>query len=491
MKMPNIIAKNKSLAIVVLVTFFAALFLIFKCFVVHAKIQKGMEAIERADREIQSINRRSNPNPVRASSKIINKNSLELRNKIDELYRTFGNPYRKNLQIFLKDLNTKTGDVEFFYDENKIITLFRQVWEDYYNNNSRVTDPNDKRVLVEERNKIFDNFVKALTQAPVNKSFANNNEKAAWEARALQVFNNAFEKFHTNLKNTTLEAGYVSAEDAKHILMQSFGLPRTMTSQQCKAFVDDIQLYLERNPALIPGIQTVVGNDGKKMPATRGQLHAKIMEFTYNHNNTLPPPGNVENILHHYTVVEDLFRRMGKSNIQTLVSLGSPFSAKPSGDPSGDVIRYTDSEQDFDLAFKKYVYEITVKSTVDQVRSFVNELYNAYRDCRVYEVEEMSFHRDPSVNEIKALNDALKKAKQEEEKDKKDQTVSGSDKEDGNRTYAFLQRKKYSDAEKRMIYAEDDYGKTVIGTSKGQSTIIAYIKVNYIVYTGNIIEKKQ
>ena len=491
MKLPNIIAKNKSLATVVLVTFLGALFLIFECFIVHSKIQDGMEAIKKADNEIQNINRRKNPNPVKKSSQIINDNSKNLRNKIDELYRTFGNPYRHKLQAFLKDLNTKQGDVQFNYDETKIIALFREVWDEYYNNNTRSSDPNDKRVLVDERNQIFKNFVKALTAAPVTLSFNNEQEKKAWESRAMKVFENAFKKFHADLRATTLEANYVSEEDAQHILMQSFGLQRTMSSQQCKAYIDDIQLYLERNPSVIPGLMYHVDNQGKRVPAKRSQIHAKVLGFTYNHNNTLPPPGNVENILNHYVIIEDLFHRMNKSNIQTLITLGSPFSAKPSGDPSGDVIRYTDSEQDLDLPFKKYVYEITVKSTVDEVRNFVNELHRAFSDYRVYEVEEISFHRDPSVNEVKTVNDALQKAKQllDEQRKKEDGAVAENEKENYDRSYT-PKKKVYSEDELNIIYSDENYGKTVIGASKGRSQIIAYIKVNYIVYTGNNIEKK-
>ncbi|MBR2425549.1 MAG: hypothetical protein IKB16_02285 [Lentisphaeria bacterium] len=493
MKLPNVIRKNKSLAIVVLVTFLAALFLIFECFIVHSKIQEGMTAIENADQEIQRINNRKMPNPVRASSLIINKNSHELRTKIDELYRTFGNPYRKNLIAFLNDLNTKDGDVEFSFTESKIIELFREAWDEFYSNNSRSeSEQVDKRVLVDERNKIYDLFVTKLTGTPVNKSFDNEQQKKDWEARARNVYNKAFDRFHANLKSSTLEANYISANDAKHILMQSFGLPRTMSSQQCKAFIDDIQLRLERDLSIIPGIQFTVNNEGKKVPATRNQIHAKVLEFSYNHNNTLPPPGNVENILNHYTIIEDLFYRMRKAGVQTLVTLGSPFSAKPSGDPSGDVIRYTDSEQDMDLSFKKYVYEITIKSTVDQVRSFVNELHKAYHDYRVYEIEEMSFHRDPSFNEVKAANDALNKLKQKEEEQRKKDGETGSA-DDNNRNDsvpAYNVKKKYTSYEKSLIYSDDSYGKTVIGAAKGRSLVIAYIKVNYIVYTGNIIEKK-
>lgn len=489
MKMPNIISKNKSLATVVLVTFFAALFLIFECFVVQSKIQEGMAAIEKADREIQNINRRKNPNPVKASSVIINKNSTALRNKIDELYRAFGNPYRKALLAFIKDLNVKQGDIDFAYNESSIIALFRERWEEYYRNNTREAQPNDKRVLVDDRNQIFKDFVKALTAAPVNKSFANDQEKKAWEGRALKVFDNAFAKFHADLKRTSLEGSKISLEDAQHILMQSFGLPRTMSSQQCKVYIDDVQLNLERELSyLIPGLRYTVSQDGKRVPATRAQMHTRILEFAYNHRNMLPPPGNVESILNHYTIIEDLFKRMTRSNIQVLMTLGSPFSSKPSGDPAGDIIRYSDSEQDMDTTFKKYVYEITVRSTVDQVRAFVNELHNAFADNRVYEVEEMSFHRDPSMNEVKAANDALVKARSDREKDndKKNETdANGAD----NTSYV-AKKKVYTRAEKEHIYSEDNYGKIVIGADKGSSMIIAYIKVNYLVYTGNLIEKK-
>ena len=486
MKMPNVIRKNKSLAIVVLVTFLAALYLIFECLMVHSKIQDGMTAIERADREIQNINRRKNPNPVKRSSIIINKNSAELRKKIEELYSRFGNPYRANLAAFLKDLNTKSGNVELSFTEEKLIKLFRETWEEYYRENNRETDPNDKRALVSERDQIFANFVKAVTTPDVQIPFKDDKEKEAWTKTAEKVFNNALARFRADLQKSSLEGAKISEDDAKHILMQSFGLPRTMTSQQCKVFIDDIQLYLSRNPQRIPGLKYTTDNNGKKIAATRSQINARIAEFTYNHRNTLPPPGNVENILNHYLIVEDLFNRMNKSDIQTLLYLGSPFSAKPSGSPAGDIIRYTDSEQDMDSTFKKYVYEIRVKSSVDQVRNFVNELHTAYKENRVYEIEEMSFHRDPTVNDIKAINDKIVAARQEREKN----AEKSSDDKNGEENSNIRRKRTFTQIERDLIYSDDDYGKPVIGSAKGKSEIIAYIKVNYIVYTGNIIEKK-
>ena len=486
MKMPNVIRKNKPLAIVVFVTILAALFLIFECFIVRSKIQDGMAAIERADREIQNINKRKNPNPVRSSSVIINKNSAELRKKIEELYNCFGRPYRANLTTFIQDLNTKNGNVKLNFTEEKIIRLFREAWDEYYRENTRETDPNDKRAIVAERDLIFANFIKSVTTPDVQISFKDDKEKEAWIKTAEKVFNNALARFRADLQKTSLEGGKISEDDAKHILMQSFGLPRTMTSQQCKVFIDDIQLNLSRNPQVIPGLKYTTDNSGKKIAATRGQINAKIVEFTYNHRNTLPPPGNVENILNHYLIIEDLFHRMNKSNIQTLLYLGSPFSSKPSGSPAGDVIRYTDSEQDMDSTFKKYVYEIRVKSSVEQVRTFVNELHTAYKENRVYEIEEMSFHRDPSVNNIKAVNDKLVAARQEREKN----TEKNASETDENETFNIRKKRTFSQIEKDLIYSDDSYGKTVIGSSKGKGEIIAYIKVNYIVYTGNIIEKK-
>lgn len=486
MKMPNVIRKNRSLAIVVLVTILAALFLIFECFMVRSKIQEGMEAIEKADLEIQNINKRRNPNPVRTSSLIINKNSSELRKKIEELYSRFGRPYRANLASFIKDLNTKSGTVQLNFTEEKLIKLFRETWEEYYRENNRETDPNDKRAIVGERDQIFVNFVKAVTTPDVQIPFNDEKAKEAWIRSAQTVFKNALARFRADLQKTSLEGEKITEDDAKHILMQSFGLPRTMTSQQCKVFIDDIQLNLSRNPQLIPGLKFTTDNNGKKVAATRSQINTKIAEFTYNHRNTLPPPGNVENILNHYLIVEDLFRRMNKSNIQSLIYLGSPFSAKPSGAPGGDIIRYTDSEQDMDETFKKYVYEIRVKSSIDQVRSFVNELHMAYKENRVYEIEEMSFHRDPTVNDIKAVNDRLVAERQEREKN----TEKTPGETDDNDSVAVRKKRTFSQGEKDLIYSDDSYGKTVIGAGKGKGEIIAYIKVNYIVYTGNIIEKK-
>ena len=132
------------------------------------------------------------------------------------------------------------------------------------------------------------------------------------------------------------------------------------------------------------------------------------------------------------------------------------------------------------------MYEIRVKSSVDQVRTFVNELHTAYKENRVYEIEEMSFHRDPSVNDIKAVNDKLVAARQEREKN----TEKNSNETDENDNLNIRKKRTFSQIEKDLIYSDDNYGKTVVGSGKGKGEIIAYIKVNYIVYTGNIIEKK-
>ena len=68
----------------------------------------------------------------------------------------------------------------------------------------------------------------------------------------------------------------------------------------------------------------------------------------------------------------------------------------------------------------------------------------------------------------------------------KEKTSDDADEENVN----VRKKRTFSQIEKDLIYSDDNYGKTVIGSGKGKSEIIAYIKVNYIVYTGTIIEKK-
>ena len=523
MNTPNVIKKNKPLVVVLAVSLLITCFMIYECICVYAHVQETMQKIEEADKEIQKINKKSNPNPVRDSATIIEGNTKVLQEKTIALQRKIGNPYRDELLGFIHNLEsaaflrsgqtvaavkpeaapapaaedaaaedddenkiTKISDVIVLkYTETDILDLFKTVYDEYYQDRANQGVSRDNDVTVDERNEIFNNFRERMCTPSEDLVFEPEELKAAWIEAAKKSFDKAMARFKKNISEDTLE-DEITDEDANHIMMQALGLPRTMASMKCKYYIDGIQIKISKNPDIIPGLKSAVNKDGKPVEPDAAELQKLIPNFTFNHNDTLPPPGNVVHIIRHYQIIEDLFKRMRLAKISKLVAISSPFSAKPSGALEGDTVRYMDENKKMDeKEYKKFVYEVTVESEMDQIRAFVNILHKAYEQNRVYEIEEMSFMRDPKFNEVRDGNSHVSTLLSSSNENNQNVDEEGRPVQN-DKASAEVNKAKEEDR-LNQIYSAESYGAPLIGQHK---RVVVRIKLNYLVYIGSVLDKR-
>ena len=518
MNISPLVKNNKTLIIVLAVTFVCACVMIIECFSVYSKIQTLMETIVQEDEEIQRINAGRNPNPVKASQKIILANTEQYRLRIRDIRRRIGNPYREALKNFLRNMESSAflrtaplppkeyvdsrgpaaasrpaapapkpaaaeqpsgkEPVTLSYTEDEIRAAFTDFYNEYYSDrkNTDSSSSRDIERIVEEHTELFDKFREKLIQPPEKKEFASDEDRKAYLAGARQTFEKSFYHFRREVQENTIEP--IDLQDAKFIFLDSLGLPRTMTSFQCKVFVDEFSTYIRKDPSVIPGLALLAksaskGNEGSS-------IENLIPAYTFNHKNMLPPPGNVVHILRHYRILEDLFSRMRKSNIQYLTSVASPFSEKPTGDLSGDTFREMGPD------YKKFAYEVTVISTGSEIRDFINQLHHAFEQNIVYDIQEISFLKSAQLDDVKSATekvDAIRKA-----------ASAGPDGKDAQQKQPGTAGAETEAAAAPVvrspedIYADPEYGAVLVGQKE---LVQAVIKFNYILYVGEMLGKKK
>lgn len=514
MKISPLVKNNKTLIIVLAVTFVCACVMIFECLSVYGDIQEVMEKIVEEDAEIQRVNAGRNPNPVKMSEKIIQANTEQYRLRIRDIRRKIGNPYREPLKDFLRNLESSAflrsaplppkeyvdsrgpaassqaspaakpaaaaapsgkEPVELHYTEDEIRSSFADLYNDYYSDrkNADAASSRDNERLVEEHNELFDKFREKLIQPPDSMEFTGDEDRKAYLAGARQTFEKAFYHFRLQIQKGTIEP--IELQDAKFIFLDSLGLPRTMTSFQCKVFVDEFSTYIKKDPSVIPGLSKLA----KSAKGSEGSIESRIPAYTFNHKNMLPPPGNVVHILRHYRIIEDLFRRMRDSNIQYLTSVASPFSEKPTGDLSGDTYREMGSD------YKKFAYEVTVVSTGGEIRDFINQLHHAFEQNLVYDIQEISFLKTSQLDEVKSATekvDALRKAGKPDDGNAQQPGQGTESAESG--TEGVVARPRTAEE----VYSNPEYGTILVGQNE---LVQAVIKFNYILYVGETLGKKK
>lgn len=518
MKISPLVKNNKTLIIVLSVTLVCACVMIFECFSVYGDVQEIMTKIEEEDAEIQRINGSHDPNPVKMSGKIIRANTEQLRLRIRDIRRKIGNPYREPLKDFLRNLESSAflrsaplppkeyvdsrgpaaagksrqaaknasveassgkAPVELHYTEDEIRSSFADLYNEYYSDrkNADAASSRDNERLVEEHNELFDKFRDKLIKPADSMEFANEEERKAYLAGARQTFEKAFYHFRLQIQKNTIEP--IELQDAKFIFLDSLGLPRTMTSFQCKVFVDEFTTHIKKDPSVIPGLAKLAKSSTGK--GNEGSIESRIPAFTFNHKNMLPPPGNVVHILRHYQILEDLFRRMREANIQYLTSVASPFSEKPTGDLTGDAFREMGAD------YKKFSYEVTLVSTGGEIRDFVNQLHHAFEQNLVYDIQEISFLKTPQLDEVKSATgkiDALRKSSDKgsgEYNPESKTEAEGTAPAEGS---AAAAKSRIADD----IYTDPEYGTVLVGQNE---LVQAVIKFNYILYVGEMLGKKK
>ena len=239
-------------------------------------------------------------------------------------------------------------------------------------------------------------------------------------------FNDAKTAFAEVYKQNTLEK--VTKNNIDDYIVAALGLPLNLTRISCKKFVNDIQKRLEKE---------------LKEAKLLSQSESLVL---FNEFATIPREDQIPYVVRYCRLYEDLFSRLLKSNVDTLVSYRKLNGLR--GTKNGD--------------FLVLKYEIRVIASQNSARKFLNYLQDAYKDNRIYVINSISLRNISSnMDNLEIHNGEVKST-------------------DGVESQEEFYEKKNSQQ-------ESDSKQVVI--LLGASDLISMdIKLNYIVYDKPLIE---
>jgi hypothetical protein len=272
------------------------------------------------------------------------------------------------------------------------------------------------------RYELFLKFLKLLDQTKLGK---------AWRV------------FLVEMQKETVEP--LDETNREDFLLAALGLPRTMTNTSCKTY-----MFATMQPAFLEILDKAEIDSEAVKDFSFGEFHTRM-----------PLPENIPVILRHWMMLNDLLKRIVNSGVKKINSI-----SKLNG-ISGE----------YDEKYLKFRYSLTVTAKQEEIRAFVNELQNAYKDNRVYIIKDISMEK---------VFDGVKDLTEEHTRipvpprgiipgvapvpgaapKTADSGILGD-----------------SDPEKDLpYYQRKDYGKIVIGASKICKAVIEF---EYVIYIGD------
>jgi len=246
-----------------------------------------------------------------------------------------------------------------------------------------------------------------------------------------QKIEDAVNAFKNTIEPKTVED--LGQSNLINLIMEGLGLPRTMSPEACTTYISNMDLKLTN--LLKPG-------EGETCPPILVPSGASFFSIY----KGMPPVENIGLILKHYKLLEDLVFRMKESNIKEIRSLGKVELLGTEG-----------------KGFLTLSYKMQIVGPMDSIRSFINNLQDAYKQNRVYIVKDFSIKK--AVDETKNLLAGVPTAAARTER--LGPTVPG---------------------EKPAKKEKDDetYGGAVIG---GSNDVVADIKFDYVIYVADEINR--
>ncbi len=413
----DFVKKNIVLVVVLVLTGLVSAYLIFMDVGKHSEVIKANRDVESLKDQIAELNKKK-PAPLAANLDMIKKDTAVLKEKAQELQRKFGKPFRAALIKFAEALDLSEGEVIAKYKE-------------YCQKNSSV---NDKYAII-------DGFVKSLGEdkgaAPADKAAAAPADKpAAEKAPSADKGAAAVQAFRKAAQEHMIEP--VTDQNYKDFLLQAFGVPRVMSPTICKDYIFKMQelFYLNYKPLV---------------------TSENVAKLTFDYNTRVPPAEEVQAIIRHLQLFDDLFWRMRAADLAQVVSLERLNLNGIHGD-------------EVSKDFLKFSYRTRVAAEMSRIREFINLLQDSYKDNRIYAVKDISLQS--VVDETTKIND--------KSKDAAPRIVTSV------RKPFSPDAKGDQAAEELPPEARPDYGKPVIGESK---LVQADIEFDYYIYVGDELKR--
>jgi hypothetical protein len=424
--MKKILEKNRFLIVTSALTLIVSLLLIFQIYQTNNQRNSVNQDLTDLQNKIQRLNY-YRPSPTTKNIERI-KNDIEyVKDETSKLEDYFGAVYNKALNAFISELEqSATTGSDKGSEKQKVANTVKP-------ENDLTTINNNKELLNFELKQKFIASWKAFIEPFIEKQ--KKTDEAVPPASEIldkfRIFNNYPEDKFNKAKNifaevyrqNTLEK--VTESNLDDYLLAALGLPLYLTRISCKKFVDDIQKTIEEEL-------------GKAKLLSKSEHLVLFNEFT-----TIPNDDQIPYIIKYCRLYEDLFTRIVKSNIETLVSYKKLNGLR--GRKDGD--------------FLILEYEIQIISSLNSARKFLNNLQAAYKDNRIYVI------KDISLKNISSKVDKLQAYK--------------GDKDSGK----ILQKR--SDKKESSSQSNNKQVVILLGTS---NLISMSIKLDYIIYDKPLIK---
>ncbi|OGV39865.1 MAG: hypothetical protein A2020_15715 [Lentisphaerae bacterium GWF2_45_14] len=393
----DFVKKNALLAIVLAVTFVICATLLFLVYQRHGELKKSFAQLESIREEINNLIRQS-PAPLKENLDRINDDSRVMKEKADEISRIFGQPNRFALQSFAAELGMT---------EDEISARFRDFWSREARKGS-----NRYQLLIK--------FKKEFDRAKLAK---------------------AIEAFMKIAQKETVEP--LDDANTDDLLLASLGLPRAMSNVNCKTY-----MISKMQPNLVRFLE--------EEPFTSCNDVAKFSFEEF--DNRMPLEENIPYILRHWTVIDDLVKRIKASGISSFDNL-----TKLNG-LNGEI----------DREFLKFRYSITVTGSQNSIRALVNSLMDAYKTNRVYIIKNITMEK--RQDEIKEITEG----KETKTAARNPYLPPGIGREQAPQPGA--PGSKPEDEENLPLQKRKDYGIIIFGNEKN---IRAVIELEYVIYVAS------
>ncbi|HOK03695.1 MAG TPA: hypothetical protein PLN24_00385 [Victivallales bacterium] len=325
--------KNIVLFVILILSFLFFVTLAVMAFFEWGKVKKYQGNLIELREKVQKLNEQR-PYPIKENLDNINNDVDFLSQKLTEINLLFGKPYQTALNEFIKTLeNDQEG--------KKIKVNILTEWREYFKKNFKKN---------EQPEKILKDFLlKRFSEEKVNQALKN---------------------FVAIAKTNTLED--INENNQYVFLLDAMFVPRTLSPDACKVYM------LKMEEELFRFVKS--NENGQPISVDEKSNVFKV----YEDPTKLPPVDFIPNIIRHYSLIEDLVKRMKVAGIDSIKTL-----QKENG-----------LEGSIDGNYLIFVYKLELNASSNAVRKLIDSMLEAYKDNRIYVVKSMTLTK--AFDEVKS-----------------------------------------------------------------------------------------
>ena len=397
--MNKFIEKNPLLTVIGVLTLIVSLVLLYFIYDTNTERNSANSALTDLQGKIQRLNY-YRPSPTKENIEKIKADLKSITAETSKLEEYFGEVYTKALNAFILALEQPvTTETDKTINQKEVQTLSNTAQQE---KNLPAAKSKQATITYELKQKFLTSWTKFVEmQSKKDESLEPSevlDKFRIFNKYSKEKFQSAINIFSDIYRQSTLEK--VTKNNIDDYILAALGLPLGRTRIGCKKAVDDLQKTIEE--------------ELRKVKLLSQSEHLVL----FNEYTTIPNDDQIPYIVKYCRLYEDLFTRIAKSNIETLVSYKKLNGLR--GLKQGN--------------FLIYKYELQIISSLKSTRNFLNSLQSAYKDNRIYVIKDISLENisskaeklQPYKKEIKsdkALSKSSSRAETDSQSNKKQVTI--------------------------------------------------------------------